>query len=66
MILHNRISESTYNVSLNIEEEHYVVTYGMQRETYEKTVEGLAMACEEYMQSVFHAEACEGLHDVDE
>lgn len=65
MILHNRISETSYNVSLTIETTHYVVTYGKQREEYSKTVEGLARACEEYMQCVYHAECCEGLHDVE-
>lgn len=66
MILHNRISETSYNVALTIETENYVVTYGKQREVYAKTPEGLANATEEYMQCVYHAESCEGLHDVEE
>lgn len=66
MILHNRISETSYNVALTIETEAYVVTYGKQRETYSKTVEGLMKACEEYAQCVYHAETCEGLYDIDD
>lgn len=66
MILHNRISNSTYNISLEIETEAYVVTYGKQRETYPKTVQGLAKACDEYASCVYHAECCEGMHDEEE
>lgn len=66
MILHNRISETSYNVSLDIEEASYAVTYGKQREVYSKTPEGLARAVEEYMQCVYHAESCEGLYDVED
>ena len=66
MILHNRISETSYNVALTIETSHYVVTYGKQREVYDKTPQGLARATEEYMQCVYHAEGCEGLHDTDD
>lgn len=62
-ILHNRISEKSYNVKLAIETDAYVVTYGKQREVYEKTPQGLMRATQEYLECVYHAETCEGLHD---
>jgi hypothetical protein len=62
-ILHNRISETSYNVELAIETDAYVVTYGKQREVYENTPQGLMRALQEYIECVYHAETCEGLHD---
>lgn len=59
-ILHNRISETSYNVKLAIETDAYVVTYGRQREVYDKTPQGLIRACDEYLACVAHAEDCEG------
>ena len=58
-ILHNRISETAYNVELAIETDAYVVTYGRQREVYEKTPQGLVRATNEYIECVEHAKKCE-------
>lgn len=59
-ILHNRISETSYNVELAIETDAYVVTYGKQRELYEKTPTGLRRAIDEYLSCVDHVQRCEG------
>ena len=58
-ILHNRISETSYNVELAIFETSYTVTYGKQVESYEKSPQGLIQACGEYIECVEHAKKCE-------
>jgi hypothetical protein len=58
-ILHNRISETQYNVELSIIDGVYMVKYGHQVETYDLTPIGLTRACAEYLSCVDHVMRCE-------
>lgn len=60
-ILHNRISETSYNVELSIIDGVYMVKYGQQVETYDLTPQGLMRACEEYLSCVEHCKRLESM-----
>ena len=61
-ILHNRISETSYNVELAIiDGVYYMVKYGKQVETYDMTAHGLLRATQEYIECCEHAKRLEKL-----